>query len=328
MLKFGITSVDGLLNCGSKGNRIIGAHLLLELSQFDEETASSLRQRIVRSLLLPNTIGKTTWAGRFATLDQEVAGILKREFPDSLHCLDVGVSDGTTAVELFGCLKSIPGLRYLATDINQSIHIRTGRIWSDVLDDDGHLLQASIGPFVIPVTTLSHMHPLQLVNRSLYLYSRLVRERRAKRIWERSRKGAESRSPFVTVSLLSSSFQRLMDADDRLGFQRLDIFAPPAGVQYDFVRVMNVLNLKEGCFGFADDQVIRATAAIAELLRERGFLLLGRTVPRPGGFQTDATLFRCIKGELEKYRVFAHGAEIEDLMRAGWKAAKERCNGK
>ncbi len=313
MFKFGITTLEQLLNFDERYSRVIGAYLLLHLDDLDNETAFTLRDRIVRRLVLPNTTGKTTCPNRFTSIDKKVAEILKDQFPDSLFCLDIGVSDGTTAVELFEHLQDISRLTYVMTDINEYIYVREGRIWRDVCDDEGKLIQTSIGPFVIPITTLAHMHPLQLVNRALYLYNRVFR---AKKVMRRCLSIIRNlkESSFKRVSLLHPKVQSLISRDSRISFKRLDLFSPPS-LYCDFLRIMNVLNLKSERFGFTEDQVICGLRSMIPLLNDSGCLLLGRTSHTSDDILvTNATLFRKKDSRLYCIQRFGSGSELEGIV--------------
>lgn len=313
MFKFGITTLEQLLNFDERRSRIIRANLLLHLDDLDSETASMLRDRIVRKLVLPNTTGKTTWASRFASIDKDAAEILKDRFPDSLFCLDIGVSDGTTGVELFEHLQGISQLTYVLTDINEYIYIREGHIWTDVCDDEGKLIQASIGPFVIPITTLIHMHPLQLVNRALYLYNRVFR---TKKVMQRCLSAIRNpkESGFKKVSLLHPKVRSLISRDPRISFRRLDVFSPPP-LHCDFLRMMNVLNLKFDRSGFTKEQVVRGLRSTIPLLNDGGCLLLGRTSrTSEDKLVTNATLFEKKDRRLHCIRRFGSGSELEKIV--------------
>lgn len=324
MLKTGITSVDQLRQRPSGNTRLIDVSLLLELlPSVDGDETASLRQEIVRNMILPNSTGKTTWKSRFPGIDESVADILKQHFTDRLDCLDLGVSDGTTAVDMFGQLRDIAGLSYTASDINENVHIRKGRVWTDVCDDDGKLLQSSIGPFVIPTTGLFHMHRLQLVNRALYLWIRLFRQQQVHRSWCRDQATAGADRRFATVSLQSSEFANLAGSDARLRFRRINLFDPPADT-FDFVRIMNVLNRQTDGFGFSDTDLVRGCTGILNMLAQDGFFLVGRTVRGESGFQSHATLFHRQGNELAECHRFGEGTEILDHVRQAWQTIRER----
>jgi len=306
MLKLGITTLQQLETSHESSTRVIGAQLLLALNALDPGPRAPLRKRILRSLLLPNTTGKTTWPGRFEAVDREVSGILKAERGAGLSCLDLGVSDGSTALDLFRRLADVEGLSYLMSDLNENVFIRRGGVCIDVCDDEGNPIQMTLGPFVVPLIQLSHLHPLQLVNRSLFAFGRL----RGARI----RRAFAARDGFERVSILSPEVQTALAEEPRLRFERLDLFALPAA-QFDFVRIFNVLNLGDGEFGFSLALARRGLESIAAAVREGGHLLVGRSVGTPdGGLRTDATLLRKSGAGLDVSRQFGEGSELEGLL--------------
>ena len=308
MLKLGITTLRQLEASHETSTRVIGAQLLLALNELDPARRAPLRKRILRSLLLPNTTGKTTWPGRFEAVDSDVAEILKAEHGADLSCLDLGVSDGSTALDLYRRLADVAELSYLMSDLNENVFIRRGRGCIDVCDDDGNPIQLTLGPFVVPLIQLSHLHPLQLVNRTLFGFGRA----RAAKI----RRAFAASDGFERVSILSPEVQTALAEEPRLRFERLDLFRLPAS-QFDFVRIFNVLNLGDGAFGFPRELARRGLDSIAGAVREGGFLLVGRSVGTPdGGLRTDATLLRKSGTQLEVVRRFGQGSELEGLLPA------------
>lgn len=310
MFKTGITSLRRLLR-DPDTDKHISAGLLLEVE--DDPGHADLRQRIVRRIVLPNTTGKTTWPGRFREIDREIAPLLRSRFPEALSCLDIGVSDGVTALELYERLADVEKLSYRMTDLDEALHVRRRGPLVEAVDDDGSLIQATLGPFVVPVTTAAHVHPLQLVNRLLQLlFLRMLRPR-TRRAWLRSRERGDG--GFRRIPLLAPEARAARERDPRLRFERLDVFAPPP-LRCDFVRMLNVLNLREGPFGFSESAARAGLRAVAGLVAEGGLLLVGRTVRTPeAGDTTHATLFEKRGGKLAVLRRFGEGSELEPLVR-------------
>lgn len=313
MLKRGIVSLGQLEAADPASTKQISGGLLLELDGSLDEHRCSLRERVIRGLVLPNTTGKTTWSRRFEEIDAELAEIVRERFRDGLACLDLGVSDGTTALELFRCFEDIEGLRYTMTDMNGHFFIRKGPLATDVCDDDGRLVQFVVGPFVIPVTRLSHMHPLQLVNRLLFGLA-WSRRKRVQDDWRKNCSGTENRSRWKEVSLLVPEAQALLAEDPRVDFRRIDIFSPPS-VEYQFVRIMNVLNLKRGEFGFSKEDATKGLRSVLGLVCDGGLLLVGRTSrPTRNEPVTRATLLEKRGTSLRAIRRFEGGSELEELL--------------
>ncbi|MFP8881295.1 MAG: hypothetical protein VCE43_18510 [Myxococcota bacterium] len=313
MLKRGIVSLGQLEAAGPASKKLISAALLLELEGALDDHRASLRERVIRGLLLPNTTGKTTWSRRFDQIDTEIANIARERFREGLSCLDLGVSDGTTAVELFRKLEDIDGLIYTMTDMNGRIFIRCGRFFTDVCDDDGSLVQFGVGPFVIPVTRLSHIHPFQLVNRLLFVLAWSRRER-VREDWKKDSNDGDSNSSWKSVSLLAPEAQSLVANEPRVDFRRLNLFSPPRG-QYQLVRMMNVLNLKRADFGFSHEEAAEGLRSVLGLVGDGGLLLVGRTSrPTDGDPVTRATLVEKTNSGLRAIWRIEGGSELEQFM--------------
>jgi hypothetical protein len=317
MLKTGIVSLAQLEASDPESTKLMSAAILLQLEGELDAERSALRQRVVRGLLLPNTTGKTTWAGRFDPFDDEIVNRVRERFPQGLGCLDIGVSDGTTAVDLFRRLEDIEGLRYTLTDMNGHVFIRRGRFFTDVCDDDGNLVQFGVGPFVIPVTRLSHYHPFQFVNRLLFGLA-WSRRQRVQADWHRDMAAGGgqpgSNADWKPASLLVSDAESLVVNDPRVDFERIDLFSPPAR-QYQFVRMMNVLNLKRGEFGFTREEAEAGLRSVLGLVAEGGLLLIGRTKrPDVGDPITRASLVEKTASGVRAIWRLEGGSELEALM--------------
>ena len=85
---------------------------------------------------------------------------------------------------------------------------------------------------------------------------------------------------------------------------KMNVFSPPEET-YDFIRIMNVLNTCGDGFGFSDEKIVQACQIVLGLLRNGGFMLVGRTHRVDGGFETNATLFQSHDDQLEKRQVLA-----------------------
>jgi len=162
------------------------------------------------------------------------------------------------------------------------------------------------------VTRLSHFHPLQLVNRLLFTLARARRER-VRTDWKQRSAGANG-GAWKSASLLVPAAQSLVAHDARIDFKRIDLFDPPAG-QYEFVRMMNVLNLEKGDFGFSRDQVEQGLRSVLGMVRDGGLLLVGRTTrPTRNEPVTRATLVEKDGNALRAIWRIAGGSELEPFL--------------
>jgi hypothetical protein len=198
------------------------------------------------------------------------------------------------------------------TDLNEALHLRTSGPWVDVCDDEGTLIQVVIGPFVVPVTNRRHMHPLQIVNRLIYFYAAHVRRRGVAKAWQNAHQPG-SRA-FRSESLLAAEVRRAMESDPRLRFERMDIFNPShRSPAFDFVRLLNVLNLATGGFGFSPDDARRGLASVSSMVAPGGYLLVGRTSGREEQV-VNATLLQEQAGRFAALKRFGAGSELEPFL--------------
>ena len=313
MIKFGVTTIKQLSEMDLQAPRLVGAHLLLKLDGLDPGRSRMIRQRILMNILMPNSTGKTTWGNRFADIDEQLAPLLIKSFPTRLDCLDLGVSDGSTALDLFQRLASHQKLSYLMADINRYLFIRENRFVTDVCDDNGNLIQLVAGPCVIPISSLYHIHPLQLINRAFFLYGHLFRSKQVSMAW-REQSLIKAHPPFIRYDLLASEVQKTLKSDPRLAFRLFDLFYP-LDLSFDFVRMMNVLNRKKNHYGFDDSELGRGSQSVKRMVRESGLLLVGRTIPDSNGsVVTNATLFQKTPDSFRMIRRLGEGSEIEMIF--------------
>ena len=106
-----------------------------------------------------------------------------------------------------------------------------------------------------------------------------------------------------------------MAGEPQLRFRRLDLFADP-DERFDFVRAMNVLNLRGDGFGFDEDEAREGLRRLAARVREGGLLLVGRTEQQSSGHVHRATLWEVEDGDLRVVERFAGGSELEPLLGA------------
>lgn len=314
MLKLGITKLNQLTSEALPQHRQVSGALLLALEQREDiPRRDELRQQIIRRLVLKNKTGKTTWEGRFADLDAWLGERLLRAYPEQLRVLDIGASDGTTSLELFGTLSTHRNVTFVGSDLNRDIWVSNGPVWRDVIDDDGKLIQTTLGPLVVPITDGVHINPLLLLNRAVFYYCSTFRKDMRHRITA-AEADAAGRSSAVRFSLLSPKVQDLAGRDPRFRFEKLNAFEIGGPARFEFVRAMNVLNLNKDGFGFSREQIASAAHGIREALVEGGRLLLGRSRPVGTGFEHHATLFLRSGDRLEREARYGNGSEVEDLL--------------
>lgn len=314
MMKFGITKLDQLTAKTLPQHRQVSGALLIALdNREDIPRRDELRQEVIRRLVLKNKTGKTTWEDRFADLDAWLGVRLLKAYPEQLRVLDIGASDGTTSLELFGKLSTHGNLTFVSSDLNRDIWVSAGPIWQDVIDDDGKLIQTTLGPLVVPITDGVHINPLLLLNRAVFYYCSRFRKDMRHRIAAGEADAASGRSA-VRFSLLSPKVQDLTEKDARFRFEKLDAFQIGGPPRFEFVRAMNVLNLNKDGFGFSRSEIARAASGIAAALVDGGRLLIGRSRPVGKNFEHHATLFLRSGNRLKCEARYGDGSEVEDAL--------------
>ena len=240
-------------------------------------------------LLLPSGAYKTTFAGRFADLDAQVAELLAGR--TEVRLLDVGVSSGVTTLEWIEGLES-RGVSCLAVAADLVVHARLARapLLGEVLvDDQGRFLQ-SAGKFGV----LGRPYgggPKALVARALDVAAR-------------SASGGGSRGE--PVQLVTPRLARRDDCE----IVEHDVFAdrPAWRGRFDVIRAANLLNLAY----FSPEAIRKALRLLASYLAPGGLLVLCRTDIATR--TNHASILRhADSGGLETVARLGAGSEVEHL---------------
>ncbi|HYC77517.1 MAG TPA: hypothetical protein VEI02_07805 [Planctomycetota bacterium] len=317
MLKFGVVDLEGLARPRTLfgGARDVAAPVLWRALQTDPERYGATCSAAFNRLRMGNGVYKYTAPRRFADVERDVLELLRARLGDrALAAHDVGVSDGTTSVELFSALAPVwPRLRFTMSDYFDAVYVMTrdGDRWAGVLDAELKVIQFFGRGFVLsPLSPPRKWHP---VNRILLdrlrrdLEPALLDAARDLRL-DVDPPRAPAGWSVERVPLVRREALELVRTDPRARFVRHSVLDPlpePA----DFIRAMNVLN--RGYFG-ADD-LRRAASRLVDGLTPGGVLLIGRNVDEEDG-RTAATAW--VKGPrgLERVARFHGGSEVEDAV--------------
>jgi hypothetical protein len=317
MIRFGITDAAGL----ERPTTIFGAPrdiaipvLWRALQQSAEPPKAAVADAFNR-LKAGGGVYKRTVARRFDDVRAEVTAALREALgtPATLRVHDLGVSDGTTSVELHADLKACwADVSLVMSDAFDRIWVvrRPASPWTCVLDADLRPLQYYSRRFVLPADPPpSWRIPL----------NRLVRARVVKRegprfleIADLLRSGGESASlpPGVTaerILLVGRAAAALLAKDPGVTFVRHDATRPLSG-RFHLVRAMNVLNRAY----FDEATLRRAIGHVRDALEPGGVFLAGRSIDEQDG-RTAATVFVRTGDRLEVRRRFNEGSELEAL---------------
>lgn len=254
-----------------------------------------------------NSTNKRTHSGRFAEFDRVLLGLVEEEFEseDPIKVLDLGVSDGRTAVELFGLLADKFGgrLDYVASDkyqVFRQVDLQDEPL-SIVLDADDQLCQIIRPPFVLNVFRPESplFYPVNRMLRLLWLpkAARLLRD------WtEGTIQGKVS-----DVRLLHPACEDLLATDERFHFEPIDILEP-IDRSASLVRIMNVLNPAY----FSPEQALIALRHLSGCLASGGLLVIASN--EGAGSEVHGGIYRKEGARTELLRKLGSGWGYDSLV--------------
>jgi hypothetical protein len=316
VLRFGITDSAGLDRPTTVFGRprAIAIPVLWRALQEGTERHAEVCADAFNRMRVGKGVYKRTAPGRFDDVRAGVLAALREMLgpasPLTVH--DVGVSDGTTSVELYDDLKRVwPEVHLVMSDAFDRITVvrREGSPWTCVLDADFEPIQYFSRRFVLAPDAPTRLP----VNR--LLLARVMRREapRFREIAARLRAGGDGAAAPVgasveRIALVGRAAAGLLARDRGVRFIRHDIRRPMAGT-FRFVRAMNVLNL-----GYFDEAAVREIVAhVRAAIEPGGAFLVGRCIDEEDG-RTAATLFRRTAGGFEAAARFHEGSEIEKLV--------------
>jgi hypothetical protein len=235
------------------------------------------------SLLHVGDTIKITGSGRHRRGD---ALLLEHVELDGAAIVDIGVSDGTTAVEL---IEKLPAFgSYVMADLYLEL---------EAVDVGPYTLFRYPGGDVILVAGRRLLAWPQLSRAVRLLCAPLLSR-------ARGRSGRR-------VLLLGPAARRLVENDPRVSARVHDVFTPWPAPAPDVIKVANVLRR----LYFSDADIVRALAALLESLDEGGHLLLIDN-HRVKGMRPRAGLYRRVGGRFTVVAETDDPPEIADLVRS------------
>jgi hypothetical protein len=253
------------------------------------------------SIKLSNGTFKHTYGGRYEELNRELVRLLVRSGADVDRVLDVGVSSGTTTLELLDDLREAGfSPRITATDLFLEAYlVPLYPLCRALVDGDGFPLQYELfGAAVRPWLRRRDYADGMVVAR--WLANRIC-GRRAREVL---RRGEDVRP----VRLISPRLANHPDVE----ILQDDIFEhnPALAGRFDLVRAANILTR----YYFGEEQLRRGIAHLRSYLAGPGALLLvARTYH--GRQDSHGTLFELMPDRrLRAVRRFGQGSELESLM--------------
>ena len=260
------------------------------------EISPELEARFFSDLKTGNATFKKTDVNRFGAVDEVLADYLASNGEPEPQVLDIGISSGTTTLELKRALEA-KGLSPHVTGTDQSFDawLVSGNLGTTALmQGDGHILQFEIAGQAMRGwdRRLDRMTGRALFNAVL---RRLFR-------------GIDPVRDGRRVDLVSP---RLRDASDIVLTQDDVLRRNPRFMgRFDLVRAANILNRDY----FSEEQLRNALEYVRSYLKGPGSLLLLIRTDKQDG-QNNGTLLRVDElGALEPVRRFGKGSEVEALI--------------
>lgn len=278
--------------------------MIVAATEFFSRPAEALPQQVedafFSSIKNPNNTFKCTWGGRFGALDGRLVEAVKARGLDVREVLDVGVSSGTTTLDLCDAFAR-ERYRPRITGTDYAIHawiVPLGKRCAALLNPEGQLLQVDLfGRSIQPWRRrLDYLTGMWLVRPIL---SRIVGGLAVRRL----RQGVGVRK----VELVSPRVRN----HGLITIVEDDVLTPRDGFgrRFDLVRAANVLN--ENYFAEAD--LRKAVDNLRSYLKGPGSLLfIVRT--RMSGDHHGTLFAMSDSGALEVVERIGAGSEIEKLL--------------
>jgi hypothetical protein len=238
------------------------------------------------TLIMENKTSKQTRKNRFKELDNLTLDVAKNF--NHPNILDMGVSNGITTLELHELLSSSRiNFSLSATDKFYKIQVFKNNLTTIVFDSNQKISAIHVlGIFLSDILS------------GKYFLSKILFKILSSILKIDLNKTME-------VSLFHKSFQDLI-VSKSITFLEYDIFEKNGTKTYDFIRVMNLLNLGY----FEKEKIEIALKNIKSLLRNGGFLLVGRTF----NDINDASVYKLDDTKFTLINSINSGSEIHHLI--------------
>lgn len=265
-----------------------------------DRVTPELEAAFFSSLKTANNTFKKTDAHRFAEIDRVLAAELAPAATGALAVLDIGISSGTTTLELADAL-SAAGLdpAIVATDQSFAARIVAGPLGSRALiEPDGHFLQFELFGTAIRAWNrrLDRFTGRALVNAALRRMLRPAAQR-----------GSNGQTG-TDVKLVSPR----LNHGRRIALREDDVLArnPDFVGAFDLVRAANILNLDY----FPEAALRGAIGHLRSYLKGPGSLLLVVRTDKRNGTNNGTLYALRPDGSLEERRRFGSGSEVAGLV--------------
>ncbi len=271
MIKRGIWTIEQLRAGNLKGifgdDKFVATDLYLEVVNNPEY--QDLQESVLMSMQDGRGAYKRTYEKRFQDFDAEIKPIIKEKIADmsEVNILDLGVSDGRTAVDFYASLQDIlpENYSYNITDYSPHIKIISKGSVRIVLDGWDNLTQIICPPFVLSPAISKNilLYPINLV--ALILLKAFVA---APLIAKYKQGEIEARE----ISLFNTDIQKIAQEDGRVELGKYSVLEKlPFDKEFHIIRAMNLFNESY----FSDEEFKVAFDNLKAGLAEGGLLVIG-----------------------------------------------------
>jgi len=264
---------------------ILKHFFILKISKnFSKIKSDLVLQKFYKDIYVSNQTSKKTHKKRFTDLDKISLKYLKQTENIIIH--DIAVSNGISSVELNNLLnKNNIKHSFTISDKFAEVFIKIGFI-TKVFSTENNLLFAYFG-FLFAVDK-NIFFPLTVLLFNIIKKQKLIDD--------------------ADYSLLLLHPETLSKIDkNEISFINYDIFQTKIYEQYNFIRIMNILNLSY----FNEEMIIKGIENIILSLKEGGILLIGRTNSQN---INNASFFKKENGKLINLEDINKGSEIKYLI--------------
>ena len=245
-----------------------------------------LIEKVFNSIVMPNRTSKQTGINRFEELNQITFQSLKPF--DECKILDMGISNGITTCELREFLISKEKkLNLYATDKYSKIFLVKNSFYTILLDAEYKIKSIYMGILYLS----DYLSWKYFASKILFKLFALCIRIDKKKVFE--------------INLFYSEFEQLINSNDIKFFEH-DIIDPFPQTSFEFVRIMNLLNLSY----FTKEFIENAIKNIKSIMKNEGVLLVGRTI---NGLN-HASIYKLKESKFVLLHKVNNGSEIHNLI--------------
>ncbi|PCJ99955.1 MAG: hypothetical protein COA45_03840 [Zetaproteobacteria bacterium] len=309
MIKRGIWTINQLKTGKLKGiwgdDKFVAADLYIEILNNSEY--KDLQELVLMSMQDQRGAYKRTYEKRFEAFDIAVEAILKPGLSDwqETNILDVGISDGRTAVDFYARLKPYLSKNhsYHATDYSPYIKVITKGKTRIILDGWDNLIQIIRPPFVLN-TSISKNILLYPINYAALILLKTFIAKPVIKAYKANEVEA------VELSLFNIDLQNLAQDNKNIHLAQYNVLeAVPFDKKFKIVRAMNLFNESY----FTDAEFQTAFNNLKDKIEEGGYFIIGSN--QDAGSVVNGHVFQKTENGYKEVYKSGDGAPITNLQK-------------